>query len=283
MLLDAGIAPASAWGFVGEASRHPLVGQVAARVRAGEPVDDALVGVAERSQGDGMAALAASWVVAVSAGSPLGPSLRGAATALRDRAEVVREVEVALSGPRSTARLVGWLPLVGIGFAMLLGVDVVGVLSRSTIGLGLLAGGALLAVAGRQWTAALVRRATPRGELPGVEEELLVIALRAGHSIEGARGLVSRTTDRLGLAVAGGGAVDDALSLAERAGAPAAELLASAAAHGRRSARAAGRREAAALGVRLLVPLALCVLPSFLLLGVGPVVLGLISSTVAGF
>ncbi|ERK72364.1 hypothetical protein N136_01288, partial [Leifsonia aquatica ATCC 14665] len=59
--------------------------------------------------------------------------------------------------------------------------------------------------------------------------------------------------------------------------------LASAAEQHRRSARASGRRAAADLGVRLLLPLALCVLPSFLLLGVAPMVLGLISSTVEGF
>ncbi|WP_349866824.1 type II secretion system F family protein [Leifsonia sp. WHRI 6310E] len=284
VLLDAGIAPPSAWRHVGRASPHPLIRRVAALVEAGAPVEDALAREAGGSgRDDGVSALAAAWIVAVAAGSPLSPALRGAAAALRDRAEVAREVEVALSGPRSTARLVGWLPLVGIGFSLLLGVDVLGVLTGTPVGVGLLGVGAMLAVAGRLWTAALVRRATPRGGIPGLEEELIVIGVGSGLSIERARRLVAEASDRLGLGAADGAAVDEVLELAERAGAPAAELLTSAAQQRRRSARASGRRAAADLGVRLLLPLALCVLPSFLLLGVAPMVLGLISSTVEGF
>ena len=284
VLLDAGIAPPSAWRHVGRASPHPLIRRVVALVEAGAPVEDALAREAGGSgRDDGVSALAAAWIVAVAAGSPLSPALRGAAAALRDRAEVAREVEVALSGPRSTARLVGWLPLVGIGFSLLLGVDVLGVLTGTPVGVGLLGVGAMLAVAGRLWTAALVRRATPRGGIPGLEEELIVIGVGSGLSIERARRLVAEASDRLGLDTADGAAVDEALELAERAGAPAAELLTSAAQQRRRSARASGRRAAADLGVRLLLPLALCVLPSFLLLGVAPMVLGLISSTVEGF
>jgi len=284
VLLDAGIAPPSAWRHVGRASPHPLIRRVVALVEAGAPVEDALAREAGGSgRDDGVSALAAAWIVAVAAGSPLSPALRGAAAALRDRAEVAREVEVALSGPRSTARLVGWLPLVGIGFSLLLGVDVLGVLTGTPVGVGLLGVGAMLAVAGRLWTAALVRRATPRGGIPGLEEELIVIGVGSGLSIERARRLVAEASDRLGLDTADGAAVDEVLELAERAGAPAAELLTSAAQQRRRSARASGRRAAADLGVRLLLPLALCVLPSFLLLGVAPMVLGLISSTVEGF
>ncbi|GAA0428772.1 type II secretion system F family protein [Leifsonia naganoensis] len=284
VLLDAGIAPSSAWRHVGRASPHPVVRQVAARIEGGSTVEDALAAEAGVSGSDGgVAALSAVWRVAVAAGSPLSPALRGAAAALRDRAEVAREVEVALSGPRSTARLVGWLPLVGLGFSLLLGVDVLGVLTGSPVGLGLLGAGGALGVVGRIWTAALVRRATPRGGVPGLEEELIVIALSSGLSIERSRRLAAEAFGMAELGTAESSAVDGVLELAERAGAPAAELLASAAEQHRRSARASGRRAAADLGVRLLLPLALCVLPSFLLLGVAPMVLGLISSTVEGF
>jgi tight adherence protein B len=284
VLLDAGIAPSSAWRHVGRASLHPVIRQVAARIEGGSAVEDALTAEAGAPGRDGgVAALSAVWSVAVAAGSPLSPALRGAAAALRDRAEVAREVEVALSGPRSTARLVGWLPLVGLGFSLLLGVDVLGVLTGSPIGLGLLGAGGALGVVGRVWTAALVRRSTPRGGVPGLEEELIVIALSSGLSIERSRRLAAETFGMAELATAESSAVDGVLELAERAGAPAAELLASAAEQHRRSARASGRRAAADLGVRLLLPLALCVLPSFLLLGVAPMVLGLISSTVEGF
>lgn len=284
VLLDAGISPPSAWRHVGRTNPHPRIRRVAARIEAGASVDDALAAEAGSSGHDGgLPALAAAWIVADAAGSPLSPALRGAAAALRDRAEVVREVGVALSGPRSTARLVSWLPLVGVGFSLLLGVDVLGVLTGNPVGPAVLGAGAGLAVLGRLWTAALVRRATPRGDVPGAEEELVAIAVRSGLSIERSRRLVVESGERLGIVASDGAAIDEVLDLAERAGAPAAELLTSAATQRRRAARATGRRAAAELGVRLLLPLALCVLPSFLLLGVAPIVLGLISSTVEGF
>jgi tight adherence protein B len=284
VLLDAGIAPASAWGQLGRRSRSPAVRRVAARIEAGAAIDDALAVEAESNDADvGLRAIAAVWIVAVAAGSPLGRALRGAASALRDRAEVLREVEVALAGPRSTARLVAWLPLVGLGFALLIGVDVLGVLTGSPVGLALLAAGSMTAVAGRFWTLVLVRRASPDGEPPGLAEELVTVALTAGLSVARSRLLARDACERVGLRPVDESAVDDVLDLAESAGAPAADLLGSAAIQRRRAVRAAGRRAAADLGVRLLLPLALCVLPSFLLLGVAPVVVGLISSTVAGF
>lgn len=284
VLLDAGIAPSSAWRHVGATTSHPRIRRIASLVEAGRPVEDAVVAEALASPGDdGLTALAAAWLVASSAGSPMSTALRGAASALRDRADIAREVDVALSGPRSTARFIAWLPAVGIGFALLLGVDVVGVLTGSPVGLVLLVLGASLAFAGRAWTGAMVRRATPDGAVPGWGEELLVSALRAGLSIDRAQRLVADAERRLGAQPSDGREIGSVLDLSARSGAPAAELLASSAAQRRRAARASGRRGAAELGVRLLLPLTLCVLPSFLLLGVAPVVLGLISSTAVGF
>jgi tight adherence protein B len=287
VLLDVGIAPESAWHHVGRRARHAGVGRVAARIVAGATVLDALAAEVRSSgqatAGASLGPLSAAWEVATRAGTPLGPVLRGTAAAMRDRADVLREVEIALSGPRSTARLVGWLPVVGLGFALLVGVDPVGALAATPLGVVLLGSGAVLGVAGRVWTRSQVRRASPAASVAGLGEELLVIALGSGLSVSGAMALVGDTCTRLRLPPPDERSIGEVLELAERAGAPAAQLLASAADQRRRVARADGRRDAAELGVRLLLPLALCVLPSFLLLGVAPVVLGLISSTVAGF
>jgi tight adherence protein B len=75
-------------------------------------------------------------------------------------------------------------------------------------------------------------------------------------------------------------ALRDTLALAERAGAPAVDLLRSSAQQARRDARVDGMQLAAALGVRLMLPLGVCVLPSFMLIGVAPMVLSIVSSTV---
>ncbi|OYX57207.1 MAG: hypothetical protein B7Y93_02920, partial [Micrococcales bacterium 32-70-13] len=62
-------------------------------------------------------------------------------------------------------------------------------------------------------------------------------------------------------------------------GAPLGELARADAAEARAAARAAARETAERLAVRLMLPLGACILPAFLLLGVVPMLLGLLSST----
>jgi len=66
------------------------------------------------------------------------------------------------------------------------------------------------------------------------------------------------------------------LAFAYATGAPTVELLELTAAQARRSRRAALEEQAAKLGVKIVLPLGLCFLPAFILLGVIPVVLGLL-------
>lgn len=232
----------------------------------------------------GAATVAAAWTVAEHSGAPLSPALRGAATALRDRAETARDVRTALAGPRATARLMAWLPLVGVAMAYLIGVDVVGALLAGPLGWGVAAAGATLTAAGRAWTARLVREASRTGPVAGAEHELVAIALTGGMSPTRARQLVAEVRSRIGSAVAehDDDSIQRVLHIAERAGAPAVELLSAEARQQRRLARAEGRTRAELLAVRLLLPLGLCVLPAFVLLGVIPVILAMISSTFTG-
>lgn len=82
----------------------------------------------------------------------------------------------------------------------------------------------------------------------------------------------------------GGGAIqpetEGILRLSRIAGAPAIDLLRAAAASARHRARTDGRLRAARLGGRLLVPLGVCTLPAFMLLGVGPMLLSVLTSEV---
>ena len=74
--------------------------------------------------------------------------------------------------------------------------------------------------------------------------------------------------------------VDAVLAFARAAGVPAVVLLRSEADGRRRTARAIAARRAAELETRMLLPLGLCVLPAFVLLGVVPIALAIVSSTV---
>lgn len=71
------------------------------------------------------------------------------------------------------------------------------------------------------------------------------------------------------------GAVGDALRIGWQAGASPAAQLRAAAVRVRRERRGRARAAAGALGVRLTLPLGVCFLPAFVLLGLVPVVLGL--------
>jgi len=139
------------------------------------------------------------------------------------------------------------------------------------------AGCALLLIA-RAWTARLVRAAEPRGELPGMDLDLLAIAVSGGGSPDRAVQLVR---DRAG--VEAGPAARRVLDLATWAGVPASDLLRAEADQVRREYLADAQVRVARLGVTLLLPLGVCVLPAFLALGVAPLLISVISQTVGRF
>lgn len=223
--------------------------------------------------------LAAAWEVATESGAPLASSLRELGGALRDEAQLRREVRSALTGPASSARLVLALPLIAMLFGAAFGFDTLAVLLANPLGLGCLVAGVSLLWAGRRWSRSMVARATRSDADRGLEAELVAIAMSGGASVDRARGLVRSALRSSGTPSRDVRAVDDVIAMAARAGAPVAELLRAEARRLRRAARAAGAARAAALGVRLMLPLGVCVLPAFVLLGVVPLVISVVSGT----
>ncbi|PPL19398.1 type II secretion system F family protein [Microterricola pindariensis] len=230
-------------------------------------------------------ALAAAWFVAGEAGAPLAATLRELAAAFREQAQLERDLAVALAGPRSTARLVGAMPVIAVLFGALLGFDTVHTLFFTLPGLACLGLGTLLVWAAGRWSASLVRRASRGKGGLGLTVELAAIAMTGGMAAERARALAAGAAERY-LPAAGGvelEVVDAVLALSRRAGVPAGELLRSEARQARLRERSAGQQRAARLGVSLMIPLGLCVLPAFMLLGVLPLLLSVLSSTLRLF
>jgi tight adherence protein B len=238
------------------------------------------VGAAERGA---WAALAAAWAVASETGAPLASSLRELAGALRDDAQLRREVRAALAGPRASAKLVTTLPLVAVVFGMLLGFDTAGVLLGNPLGWACLAVGSALLWLGARWNRALAGRAAPPNASPGLELDLLAIAMSSGASVDGAIAVTRRAiATHLPGAQSDGRDIAATVRLATRAGAPVADLLRAEAFRQRRTARADGAVRAAALSVRLMIPLGVCILPAFVLLGVAPLMISVITGTLGG-
>jgi len=282
VLLDAGVTPPSAWRYVAEdGGAVPIA--VAAGAPAGHELAERIARAAaavEVRERVAWQVVAAAWRVAAEAGAPLAPTLRELAATLRGLAQTARDVEVALAGPVATARVVLLLPLVGIGLAALLGVNALGALLTTPPGwVCLVAGGALIGL-GIRWIGRMVRAASRLDPTPGLSLDLLAIALRGGVSADRATALVAAAVGDAGLAPPREEGAQ-VLAFSRAAGVPAGALLRAEAEELRRRERAAAAMRAARLETRLLAPLGLCVLPSFVLLGVAPVLLALLSSTAA--
>jgi tight adherence protein B len=281
VLIAAGVVPGVVWGYLSEAT--PIATSIAEAVAAGAAIPEA-IGLAARGlppdEGQLWSAVAAAWAVATDAGAPLASTLLELSASIRDLAQSQREIAVALASPTATARLVLVLPAVGLVFGTLLGFNTLGTLMTTPIGWGCLAiGGALLFFATR-WNRRMVRSAQPRDQTPGLELELLAIAVSGGGAIERARTSVSEVLARyVGGSPDPDATIDDVFELSRRAGVPAAALLRSEAAEVRRAARADVAERAQALSVRLMIPLGVCVLPAFMLLSVVPLVATVLSST----
>jgi tight adherence protein B len=285
VLLDAGITPVSAWRHVATSSGSPVVTEVVRRGGVGRELAEHLLdarGLAPPGERGAWAALAAAWWVAVESGAPLAPTLQRFAASLRDLGQSLRDVEVALAGPLATARIVLALPAVGLLFGMVMGFDAPRILVTTPPGLMCLAAGAVLIAAGVSWNRRLIGIARRSDPAPGIGLELLAIAVSGGASFDRARALVDVALAQAALPALGP-AADGVLSFSRSAGVPAAALLRAEAEELRRRSRTGAQLRAARLGTRLLLPLGLCILPAFVALGVAPIVIAILSSTLAGF
>jgi len=267
VLLQAGVAPADAWRYLAEAG-DAAAAVVAAKLGAGSDVPSAIGALA------GWGDVAAAWRIAETVGAPLAESLRGIAAALQDAARTRDEVRIALAEPAGTARLMSWLPLVAVALGAALGFDTLRTLATNPIGIGCALGGIGLILAAHRWNTRLVRRADPDEAVAGLGADLMAIALSGGVSLDRATELV-----RAAGAVEPDAETRGILTLSHSAGVPAAELLRAAAGLARHRARTDGRMRAARLSSSLLVPLGVCTLPAFLLLGVAPMLLSVLSTT----
>jgi len=316
VLMEAGVPPASAWGYLADqlaSSARPrarpgrtdrgdprvrdlvadTVTAAATAAREGREIAAAIVGQVSATPGarttdagaaSAWRAVAAAWHVATQTGAPLATSLRRLADAQRALGQTQRDVAAALAGPRATSRLVAGLPLVGILFGLALGFDTVRTLFVTPPGLVCLALGTALMLLAWRWSSRMVRRATPVNASPGLVIELTAIAMASGSSLERAIAAVDAALVATGLAQSASqdaAAVDSVLSLSRAAGVPAGTLLRGEAEQARRDARSAVQLGSAALATRLMLPLGVCVLPSFMLLGVAPLMLSVLSSTLS--
>jgi len=278
VLLSAGGGPTASWRHLAE-SGDVHAREVVRLIDRGEAVPDAIAERAAQTGDESWGDVAAAWSVAETVGAPLADTLRVVADSVRDDVELRADVRVALAEPTASARLMMWLPLLGLIVGAGLGLDTIGVLFRTPAGGACLVTGIVLILLARRWTKRLVRAAQPDPGTPGMHEELLAAALSGGVSVRRAREVLAMCDEYTPSATHGSADADRVLELSHAAGVPAVELLRAAALRARSLARADGRMRGAKLGTRLLIPMGVCTLPAFLLLGVAPMLISIVTST----
>lgn len=278
-LLRGGVAPGRVFSLIAEeGGDRPAVVRIAALVRDGRPPAEAIA--AEDRQEWRLVAVA--WRLAEQSGAPLAPALERIAAALAALSQLRERRSVLLTGPRATVGIVAALPLLALLLGATLGFDPLPVL-LSPAGAVLLAVGTALLVLGIVWARALSRSVERDDRVTGVELELAWVAMGGGASAGEALVRVADGVDALGIswvpfdAFLEGGLLRSVLRTAESVGLPVGALLVEEAQAARAREHAELERAAERLGVRVLIPLGVCVLPSFIVLGVLPVLISMLS------
>ncbi|PRZ09469.1 tight adherence protein B [Isoptericola sp. CG 20/1183] len=153
-LLRSGASPAAAWsralGVPVDADGLPDREALAATVGGTRPAH----------------AVVAAARLAREVGAPLGGVLEAVGAALVAQTEADAEREASLAGPQATARVLLWLPALGVVLGTALGADPLGTATDGGIGTAAVLLGVLALLAGRTWTQRLVATARTAGAGP---------------------------------------------------------------------------------------------------------------------
>jgi tight adherence protein B len=238
------------------------------------------------------------------AGASTAELLDAVIAALQDAQETADARAAAIAGPKSSARLLQFLPVLGLVLGTAMGANPVAALLGGGAGTAALAAGLGLVALGRMWSGALIRAASRPGGPEAMLAAVLAAALRAGLPLPAAllqvgeawEGKFGSSLAAVGQALGRGqpwdeawqsapagapeagpftAALRDTLALVWTSGVEAGPLLEGLAARLGRAERRRLTQAAARLGVHLMAPLGLCYLPAFVAIGLVPVMLSL--------
>ncbi|MFD9969105.1 type II secretion system F family protein [Streptomyces sp. NPDC059011] len=162
--LRAGSQPGQALQTAGRATGALGAAEAAvlAAARFGGDVPAELRRASGEPGAEGLAGLAACWLVAVDSGAGLATGIDRLEAALRAEREQRESLRAQLAGARSTVVVLALLPAIGLALGWGLGADPLHVLLHSPAGLGCLLVGGLLEAAGLYWAARIVRAGSGR-------------------------------------------------------------------------------------------------------------------------
>jgi tight adherence protein B len=198
-------------------------------------------------------------------GAPLAENLHRLAEVEVQRANVFADLQVAASGPRASARLVTFLPIVVLLGGQLLGLKVFScapAISYWSIGIGI-----MLLVFARTWTNKVLSRAEPSSDDPGKAFDMFACCLGAGLPPGEALAQLPQPDNP---------ELQELITEASATGLAVARLARATADEARLRWRVAADQQVRSASVRILWPLGLLVLPAFVLIAILPLGLAII-------
>lgn len=255
-------------------TKEPFEIAIARKMRSGRNIES----ITAQSSLQAWRVFGSVWKVSFATGAPIAGALRSISQCFFDIGNMQRDISSTLAGPVATAKMISFLPLFGLVFGTLLGQDVLGFLFGKPVGWLVLFLGFLFILLGIFWTKKLVAGFYNLSEPFGFVFELTALGLRGGVDPKSALYKVEEIVKEFGLPSQEVKHVRGTLQLAQQTGVAVGALLQQEANLARLKAVNNMRTFAARLGVRLMLPLGVCFLPAFILLGVLPLLFTMLNT-----
>lgn len=236
--------------------------QYAELIRAGHKVDLSSEQFMPRTRED----LQLLIEITKKAGGPLAKTLDRFASVLGQREQSQSELELAVAGPKASARLVLSLPVLVFLGAGIAGIPIVRTLASPSLVWASLVLGLAMFWLGARWTNRILKKAEPSVEDPGLRLDAMGIALNAGLPIS------------LAAELAGIQDSFESQNLSHGTGIALSQLVAERADSLRQEQFTGDRMRIQKAAIAVLWPLGLTVLPAFVMLAIIPIGTALIQS-----
>jgi len=253
--------------------------KVAGLLRSGLSLDQALEhleGTAKHSKG-----LTYLIGIAKHSGSPLADDIDFLAELISSREKSINRIQIAHASPKSTARLMLWLPIITLGMAELLGWGVFASINEKPIVLLSLGLGLSLLLVSKLITGRLLNKATPKESYEGFFLVGVALLFSAGAGLANAQErALENYTKVFGQEPSKAEFLEmkQVTDLVEQTGAKASLLLRKQAIAMQARVDLAREIKIEKLGIKLMLPLGLGVLPAYVLLAIVPLMVTTLGS-----
>jgi len=219
--------------------------------------------------------------IAQETGSAVAGEIDQVASIYLQRERAIQRIAVAQTGPRSSARLVLWLPLVTLALAQLSGLDVSHAVSSNKILVLSFGLGGLLLVVAKLVSGKLIKKATPVNDNLGFFLLGVALACSGGTSLHRAHNKALDVYKETFGSLPSNQELQlcaEALHTATHTGARVGELLRGSAEAMQRESATKSEVKIEKLNIRLLLPLGFAVLPAFIFIAVIPLTVSILGS-----